>query len=297
MLSRVRKQALGLLGAGVVIAGLGLSPLTPLGYAAVQPDCGPQVLKADGTPWSCTFADDFNGTQLDRTKWYPQVTATSGYHSGSECFVDNPSSIGVANGELALTLLKLKSQFTCTSPSGSYRTQYTSGMVSTFSKFTQARGRFEVRAKFPGGTRKGLQSAIWMWPETVDARKWPYSGEIDIAEWYSQYPSLVVPYVHHYYDYKDKTVTSTTCTIGNAADWHTYAVEWTADAITIKYDGNTCISTTSWASYRAAGYAPFDKPFMIAITQMLGIGTNKINAWIPPTFPATTTVDYVRVWS
>lgn len=266
--------------------------------AAVDgPDCGPQILKADGTPWTCTFADDFSLDQLDRTKWYPQVTATSGFHSGNECFVDTPQSIAVGSGALTLTLRKLKSQFTCGSGLKAYRTQYTSGMVSTYSKFTQARGRFEVRAKFPGGTRKGLQSAIWMWPETLDAKSWPYSGEIDIAEWYSQYPDRVVPYVHYSYDYKDPYATNNNCLVANVADWHTYVVEWTSEAITISYDNNQCTRTTAWAAYRDAGYAPFDKPFMLALTQMMGIGTNKINVWSPPTFPATTTVDYVRIWS
>jgi beta-glucanase (GH16 family) len=265
--------------------------------AATGPDCGAAVLKADGSAWSCTFADDFSASQLDSTKWTPQLTSTSGFHSGSECFVDTPQNIAVTGGSLNLTLLKLKSQFTCGSGRNAYRTQYTSGMVSTYTKFTQTRGRFEFRAKFPGGTRKGLQSSLWMWPQTLDAKSWPYSGEIDLAEWYSQYDDRVVPYVHHYYDYKDPNVTSNNCIIANVADWHTYTLEWTADAITISYDGVQCIRTTAWAAYRASGYAPFDKPFMLAITQMLGIGTNKPNAWSMPTFPATLSVDYVRVWS
>lgn len=287
----------GLLVAGVSVTVLSVSTNEVAEATPTAPDCGPEILKADGTPWTCTFVDDFNASALDASKWTPQLTATSGYHSGQECFVNTPGNIAVSDGELRLSLLKLKRAFVCTSTSGNYRTQYTSGMVSTHLKFTQAFGRFEFRAKFPGGKKPGLQSALWMWPETLDPVKWPYSGEIDVAEWYSKFPDRVIPYVHHWYDYQDPNVTNTACLIDNVADWHTYTLEWTRDAIEIKYDGVTCIRTTAWAAFRDKGYAPFDKPFMLAITQMMGIGTNKPNPWSPPQYPATTTVDYVKVWS
>jgi beta-glucanase (GH16 family) len=291
------KVVLGIALSAAVMVVAGPSASETAGAATSQADCGAQILKPDGTPWVCTFADDFNGSALDRTKWTPQLTATSGYHSGAECFVDTPDNIAVANGELKLTLLKTPSPFYCADPAGNYATQFTSGMVTTYSKFTQAGGRFEMRAKFPGGDRPGLQSSLWMWPQTLAAAAWPYSGEIDIAEWYSQYPTRVVPYVHESLDFWDPQHTNTNCIIANVNDWQTYTVVWNSTGITISYDGNTCITSTSWAAYRALGYSPFDKPFMLAITQMLGVGPNVANPWLPPTLPASTEVDYVRAWS
>jgi hypothetical protein len=233
--SYARKFA-GLLVAALSVTLLSVSTNESAGAALAGPDCGPTVLKADGTPWACTFADDFDASTLDPSKWMPQLTATSGYHSGQECFVDTPENIAVSDGELRLTLAKLKQAFTCTSPSGNYRTQYTSGMVMTYTKFTQAFGRFEFRVKFPGGTRPGLQSSLWMWPEKLDAMRWPYSGEIDIAEWYSKYPDRVIPYVHHWYDWLDRgNVTNNNCLVQDVTDWHTYTLEWTVDAIEILY--------------------------------------------------------------
>lgn len=287
-----------LLTAGLSVTLLSLATNESARAEPVGPDCGPAVLKADGTPWACTFVDDFDASALDSSKWVPQLTATSGYHSGQECFVNTPENIAVSGGELRLTLVKEKKSFTCSSTGGNYRTQYTSGMVMTYTKFTQAFGRFEFRAKFPGGTRPGLQSSLWLWPEKLDSMSYPYSGEIDVAEWYSKYPDRVIPYVHHWYDWLDKSnVTNTNCLVDNVEDWHTYTLEWTPDAIEILYDGVTCIRTTAWTTYRAVGYAPFDKPFMMAITQMMGIGNNKPNWLFPPSYPATTTVDYVKVWS
>lgn len=295
--ARARNLA-GLLVAASAVTLLSLSTNEAAGATATGPDCGPTVLKADGTPWTCTFVDDFDASALDSTKWMPQLTATSGYHSGQECFVDTPDNIAVENGELRLTLQKLKKSFVCESSRDNYRTQYTSGMVMTYTKFTQAYGRFEFRAKFPGGNRPGLQSSLWMWPEKLDPMRWPYSGEIDVAEWYSKYPDRVIPYVHHWYDWLDKgNVTNNNCLVDDVTDWHTYTLEWTVDAIEILYDGVTCIRTTQWTNYRTLGYTPFDKPFMLAITQMMGIGNNKPNFLFPPSYPATTTIDYVKVWS
>lgn len=295
--SYARKFA-GLVVAALSVTVLSLSTNETAGAVLAGPDCGPAVVKPDGTPWTCTFVDDFDASTLDASKWTPQLTATSGYHSGQECFVNTPGNIAVSGGELRLTLLKLKQAFVCDSTTGDYRTQYTSGMVSTHLKFTQAFGRFEFRVKFPGGTKPGVQSSLWMWPEKLDAASWPYSGEIDVAEWYSKYPDRVIPYVHHWYDWLDRSnVTNNSCLVDDVANWHTYTLEWTESAIEIKYDDVTCIRTTAWANYRTLGYAPFDKPFMLAITQMMGIGNNKPSAWNPPTYPATTTVDYVKVWS
>jgi hypothetical protein len=41
--------------------------------------------------------------------------------------------------------------------------------------------------------------------------------------------------------------------------------------------------------------APFDQPFFIALTQALGVGTNALDPSSTP-LPATTSIDYVRVW-
>jgi hypothetical protein len=41
--------------------------------------------------------------------------------------------------------------------------------------------------------------------------------------------------------------------------------------------------------------APFDQPFFLALTQALGIGGNAFNPATTP-LPATTQIDYVRIW-
>jgi beta-glucanase (GH16 family) len=130
-----------------------------------------------------------------------------------------------------------------------------------------------------------------MYPQNTDYQVWPYSGEIDIAEWYSQYPDLVIPFLHYGTSYLDATATNVNCRVANVGGaWHTYAFEWTPQAMSFIYDGKTCLTNTV-----VAGQYPFNKPYMLVLSQMLGVGANAPTA--RTTLPATTQIDYVHVWS
>src|SRR5437879_4482518 len=76
-------------------------------------DCGGTVIrKANGTPWVCTFSDDFNGTSLDAAKWSPLLTSESSFGQGSACYVNDPSTISVGGGVLSLTAQRAARPFT-----------------------------------------------------------------------------------------------------------------------------------------------------------------------------------------
>jgi beta-glucanase (GH16 family) len=239
-----------------------------------------------------------------------QETATSGYHSGAECFVDSANNLSVGNGTLQLTVRKESATFTCKTPLGGYASQYTSGTVNGFGKFSQTYGRFEVRAKLPNTAVKGLQETFWLWP--VNSTKygfWPASGEIDFGEFYSVYNGWNIPYLH--YSLLQSTVswaTNTnvytalpapnnqpgmTCWYTKGA-FNTYTVVWEPGRITLQVNGQNCI-VDNYAASNVSGAAPFDQPFFIALTQMLGIGNNAFVDGTTP-LPATTSVDYVRIW-
>ncbi|MEP7019702.1 MAG: glycoside hydrolase family 16 protein, partial [Pseudonocardiales bacterium] len=186
----------------------------------MPPSCGTTTIaRSTGGYWQCTFADEFSGITVDTGKWIAQQTANSGYHSGAECFVNSPNNISVAGGTLRLTVRAEAAPFTCTDPYGDYPTQYTSGMVSTFGLFTQAYGRFEVRATLPAATVAGLQEAFWLWPANASkyGSTWPWSGEIDIAEIYSTYPDRAIPYIHYVPAAIDYNVTNNYCMIADIA--------------------------------------------------------------------------------
>lgn len=260
-------------------------------------DCGPPIYKADGSPWQCSFADDFNGTELDRSKWQVIVTKTSGYRSGTECFVDRPDTISVRDGTLRLTIVETGSAFYCEShvPLLGHPTSVISGTVSTLDRFSQTYGRFEARVRMPPIRVPGVQTSIWMWPQ--DHRYGslgPASGEIDIAEWFSQYPDLAIPHLH--YNGDRSNVTRSDCHIDRTDELHNYALEWSSTSLRFIYDGQLCLENTNWTPWAPLRHPqPFDQPFAFFVTPVLGTGTNT-SLHAAALLPATTTVEWVRIW-
>jgi beta-glucanase (GH16 family) len=276
--------------------------------AQTPPTCGDEELGPDpaGGKWLCTFDDEFDSStgdagSLNRTWWTPQVTATSGYATGQSggwaCYVDSPNNVSVSGGTLQLTVRKEQSPFQC----GSLTTQFTSGMVSTRSKFDQTYGRFEVRALMPQAALPGLHETLWLYPQNLTYGPWPASGEVDFAEFYSSTPLLDIPYVH--YEYQSSLTDPVTHTNTTTADcpvdparYNDYAVVWEPGSFTITVNGNTCLIDHYQASGGLPQYAPFDQPFFILLTQALGAGLNAYDPLLTP-LPATMSVDYVRAWT
>ena len=263
-------------------------------------DCGgaPPDIASSGQPWTCTFDDEFNGSSLDPTKWIAQQTSDSGYHSGNECYVNSPNNVSVSGGTLNLTVRAEAAPFLCPDPFGDYLTQYTSGMVSTYHRFSQTYGLFEVRAKFPADTVPGVQTTLWLWPVNSKAYGllWPDSGEIDFAEWYSEYSGIDIPIVHYNRAIGATDTNTAHCALPAPDTFHTYGLEWTPTSLTILLDGNVCMVDDWQPALPLSKPEPFDRPFIMSLTQALGIQTNNFNPASTP-LPATTQIDWVRVWS
>jgi beta-glucanase (GH16 family) len=250
--------------------------------------------------WTCAFDDEFNGPNLDTRKWVVQRTANSAYTTGSgsgtACYVDSPNNVSVSDGLLHLTARQEAAPFSCSYPGGSFTTQYTAGMVTSDNLFNQTYGVFEVRAQLPPAVVAGLQETLWLWPANAQkyGNAWPASGEIDFAEFYSLYPTFDIPYIHYNAAKSDPNVTND-CLI-NPLSFNTYGVEWTPTSITILYNGAVCLVDHPNPALPLIAPQPFDQPFFIALTQALGVGTNAFQPTITP-LPATTLIDWVRVWS
>jgi beta-glucanase (GH16 family) len=258
--------------------------------------CGAPIVKADGKPWRCTFADDFGGNALDPTKWGPSTTAMSNLSGTGDCWISNPDNISVSNGALHLTTRRTPTPFPCTTADGrTFQRQVTSGSVTSSGRFAQAFGRWEIRARFPHVTAPGSHSALWLYPQDRVYGRWPISGEIDIAEFYSRYPDRVIPIIHYKVSRPDATITNNECFVDRPWEFHTYTVLWTRGRILITIDGRTCVDHLIHPAAPLTDGQPFDQPFMINLTQALGIGPNTATAATP--FPLTTDIDYVRVWA
>lgn len=264
--------------------------------AAPQDNCGALIPKPGGGYWSCTLNSGFTGNTLDSKVWAPSTTAETGFHSGPECLVDSPNNISVGGGVLTLTARKEPAPFTCNSPQGPFTTQYTGAEVATNGLFSQQYGRFEVRARMTPTTIPGLQTSFWLWPTnpTLNGPIWPQSGEIDTAEIYSDYDDRAIPYIHYNNPF-DPNVTSESCMIPNVGDWNNYDLEWTPTTLTIIYNGQTCLVDNWNPLLPQVKPAPFDQPFMMVLSQVLGKPPNNFDPATTP-LPASTQVQWVKVW-
>jgi beta-glucanase (GH16 family) len=253
--------------------------------ASSSQPCGGDPLGVSGR-WTCTFDDEFDGTSLNTDKWQPQLTANSGYVTGGpDCYVDNPNTISVSGGHLNLSALRVE-PFDC---AAGYRSSYQVGMVTSSKLFSQTYGVFEARAKVPAATVPGLQETFWLYPQNLTYGRWPASGEIDFAEFFSDHAGYDVPYVHYANSSSDANATAYGCSIDQGT-FNTYGVDWTPRSITILANGQICLIDRP-----IGGPAPFDEPFFISLTQALGVGADAPTGGTP--LPATTEIDWVRAWA
>jgi beta-glucanase (GH16 family) len=167
--------------------------------------------------WTLVFSDEFEGTALDGAKWRAENAALV---KNNEQQYYAPSNVTVADG--LMTILAERRAMG--------GRPYTSGLIETRNRFSQAFGRFEVRAKLP--STRGMWPAIWMLPQ---AGIWP--PEIDVMELLGHQPTTV--YMSHHWGPPTAVGTQTTAFTGPdfSAGFHTFAVEWFPERMDFFVDG------------------------------------------------------------
>lgn len=244
------------------------------------------------------WADEFNGTTVDATKWQSI--------SGNGC----PTLCGFGNAEAQRydpnqativkegtnSYLNIEAKY---EPSAAFPQQpYSSAKLTTEGKYSLKYGRVEARMKLSSGM--GAWPAFWMLPAGVS--NWPYTGEIDIMEAKHRNPKSVDGTIHYDgggYHYTGRSYTSPT---DLSTEFHVYAVEWGPNSIKWFIDGN--LFHTATPNTTVNGGWPFnDNNFYIILNLAVGsLGTpyTSVNGAgvepIPADFPSKLQVDYVRVY-
>lgn len=271
----------------------------PLALAErAQQGCGGVLARRSGDSlWRCVLSDEFDGSQLDLTRWSVVATADTDFSSGIPptyaCYVHDPRVVSVAGGYLHLSVVEVDDEFQC-GGAASQPTDYLGGAVSTENRLAQTYGRYEIRARFPTDDDEGLQSSLILQPDELVYGL--SSGEIDIAEYYTQWPDRVIPHVRYDDSGDDSTATTDTCSIDNPDQFHRYTLEWTPEHIKVFVDGRQCLSTTWSEGTTLKRPAPFDQPFVLTMFQAWGASSAAPDDDDLPDIPATMQVDYVHIW-
>lgn len=265
------------------------------------PDECSDIAIVDG--WVPTWCDEFEAalptTIIDPTKWT--------YHTGGGGFGNqelqyyknaDPDNIAIRDGALVITALKEV-----------YSTNnYTSTKLWTQATQSFKYGKIEMRAKLPSG--RGTWPAFWMMPKTSKYGGWPDSGEIDIMEHVGYDMNTVLGTLHTERfngtngrgGNTDSLIPNTVASIDVANTYHTYGIIWNEERIEWYFDGflfGTVEADQFWGSGYSADPSvdwPFDQQFYLILNLAIGGTWGGAQGVDDTIFPATLTVDYVRVF-
>lgn len=179
------------------------------------------------------FADEFDAGMLDREKWNV-VGMEFWVNEEQQAYLDSPDTITFANdiegadgGALVLRPVYRPGIDT----RNDRKADFISGRINSQGKAEFTHGRVEARIKLPAS--QGVWPAFWM----LGNGRWPDTGEIDIMEYVGE-PDWIGVALHGP-GYSGETPMVNKYFFGagtDATQWHTYAIEWTKDAILFEID-------------------------------------------------------------
>ncbi|MFH8755784.1 lectin [Streptomyces atroolivaceus] len=279
-----------------LVMALGLASLSTglaQGAPTPEPAATAHATTAAAAPAAVTFSDEFNGpagSGVDGGKWQTETGDNVNNHERQYYTAGNRNAALDGQGNLVITARKENP--------GNYqcwygRCEYTSARLNTAGKFTTTYGRVEARMKIPRG--QGIWPAFWMLGNDIGQVGWPNSGEIDIMENVGFEPGTVHGTLHGPgYSGSGGIGAGYSLPGGQAfADaFHTFAVDWSPNAITWSVDG-TVYQRRTPADLGGKQWV-FDKPFFIILNLAVG-GYWPGDPDGSTVLPQQLLVDYVRV--
>lgn len=246
------------------------------------------IREAVAQNWQLVWADEFEGTEVDTTKWSFQIgdgcPELCGWGNGEEQYYTAENAT-VADGMLRITARR-------DSVGGR---AYTSARLRTIGKADWTYGRFELRAKLTRST--GFWPAVWMLPSDEAYGGWAASGEIDILEIFGNASGTVHGTLHFGGESPQNTSSGGSWTLplrNFSTSFHTFAMEWVPGEFRWYVDDLLYHTETDWYTTEARFPAPFDQPFHLLVNLAIGGAGGTPDA--SSRFPQTMEVDYIRVY-
>ncbi len=239
--------------------------------------------------WTMTFHDEFSqadGTPPDPTRWEHDIGGRWGNGAEAQFYTDRITNAYIQDGALQITARR------------EYYggNAYTSARLTTFGVFSQQYGRFEARIRIPTG--KGIWPAFWLLGDNIDQAGWPACGEIDIMEHINFEPNVVSTLHFPGASGRDASIGKdyySPWTNDFSDGFHVYAMEWQPDEIRFYVDG-ALTQVVRRDNLRPGQQWVFDHPFYIILNVAVG-GQWPGYPTARTVFPATMSVDYVRVYT
>lgn len=240
--------------------------------ASVSGLAGKTIPEMQAAGWQLTFDDEFDGPALDPAKWTPHYTHAGIINHELQAYV--PDAFQFSNG-----ILSIVAKHETGVQDGRVQ-QYRSGAMTTFGKFSQEYGYFEIRCKIPHG--KGFWPAFWL---LSDTNEWP--PEIDVFENIGM-EDHTLHFTNHWKNESGQHRAKLQATTGPdfTAGFHTVAADWEPGSITWYVDDvEQCRSTD---------HVPAEKMYLLVNLAVGGDWPKSPNA--ETQFPSSYDIDYVRVY-
>lgn len=251
-----------------------------------------------GASWrfAPAFSDEFDGSQLDATKWWDFNPA---WHGRKPAYFDR-GNVRVADGTLQLTARVQDPAAVTVENRVRGHHLFTTALVK--SKQRIGYGYFEARCR---SMRANVCNAFWLY-DPLDApakyREGDFSEEIDIFEVFgkparAEHERLFFATVHrHHTPYVESLVNAKKTALPSYsgkvrmpfdfhADFHVYALLWTPQELKWFVDGKEVFARANDYFHRPL-HVVFDAEIMQSWTGLPDAAD----------LPATFLIDYVRIW-
>lgn len=231
----------------------------------------------DGKTYSLVFEDDFNGTELDKTKWErcPEYK-----RQDRNNYWDNSMSYLDGEGNLILE-----------TSYDAENDRVLSGAVRTRGIFEQAYGYFEIRCTV--NTVPGYWTAFWLMGDSVsDETLGGRNGtEIDIMET-PYFNTKEVQNTLNWDGYGSAHESSGNITNADVYDgeYHTFSLLWTEKEYVFYIDGEE-----SWRTDATEALGTCEVPLYLKVSAETGSWVG--DPPVPSDLPDKMKIDYVRVYS
>lgn len=274
-------------------------------------DLGPVSLPeyCDFNNYELVFGDDFNGSNLDLSKWVPAVGVNRDFNFGQAKQFFKSENITVNNGTVKLTARKDQSTHTYWIPDYPYSAQsyfeYSAAEMNSKYKFKY--GKYEIRCKLPEG--KGLWPAFWLYGEDSQ-----YRSEIDVIDDIDGIKASIPGFYNINYGF-GSTITNTNVgkwcrynayPTNDLSDWQTYTLIFEPNIIIFQLNYRTLASF-----YRYYNTTGMPKPCLDGQPSLERLSFPKLSMGIIPTltilngndapnnsvtFPTSVEIDYIHYY-
>lgn len=263
----------------------GLEKALPIHQDCVEPEpVDPTIHAPEGyvLDWNDEF-DLEDGSTPDMTKWRFESKPAGWVNNEKQTYVpgsrNGVKTAFVENGALNIRAVKDGKDVIS---------------ARMYSKKSWTYGYMEASIRLPKG--KGTWPAFWMMPDDF-SRGWPGCGEIDIMEEVGYHPNYTSSSIHcmKYYHSIGTQKTHEQYTAGAEDGFHTYAVEWTPDALAFFVDGKQHFVFKNDGRNDDDTW-PFNKNFYLILNLAWGGDWGGSQGVDESALPCTMLVDYVRVF-